>query len=406
MRELSRLLVNLLLGDQRSARDSADIISRENLWYQAIALSAAWRVIPQVRKRIVTLSISPGPPAEQRLHIRSAEAAAQSMVILHRCSMIFKRLNSLNLSVVAFKGIGLIANLYDNPADRMINDIDLLISSNDFERVNKILKDMGFSPETDRLENETDFLENRCLCLTDGDGIQIDLHWTIGPIPRAGMLANDILKRAEIIKIYGTPIRVASPIDSMMLTIHHALQNNLAPFAAVKDLCDLDMWWSVQPQRWKVEEAIKHAQLCGLFEPCLALWKILTHSNSESPASEGAKELSLLGSTQENNDADRLEDIFWLQLRERMIGRYLLRVLADFSSINQFIVSRLRGGADNIFLKHYKSRQGLARFYLTQALEFIREVVRLTPYRLTLYLALRRAHNRYSSLSHHQETTQ
>ena len=88
-----------------------------------------------------------------------------------------------------------------------------------------------------------------------------------------------------------------------------------------------------------------------------------------------------------------------------MIGRYLLRVLADFSSINQFIVSRLRGGADNIFLKHYKFRQGLARFYLTQALEFIREVVRLTPYRLTLYLALRRAHNRYSSVSHYEKTT-
>ncbi len=395
-RAAAPLLVSLLLGDPNSAGDVAAELAQPELWRQALALSAVWGVVPQLVRRLRPFWADLEQDFRQRLQAAIIAATARSMLTVHRCSTVLEHFSKARIDAVAFKGVGLIGNLYGSPAERMVYDIDILIRGDDVGLAYKVLGAVGFSSGRDRLQNYVDPLSNWSLWLIDQHGIELDLHWGIGPAALAEMRPETILSRAEIVKTCGASLRVPAPLDSMMLTIQHSCAEFI-PGPVVRGLCDLASWWNVQPERWNVDDAVKQAQVCGLTTPCIALWSILAHFDTKSRAKGGAAKILESASRQEREDARHLESLFQIHLRERIVGGDLLNALIRPFSINRNILLRAqRRRSATMVLRERRRRRGEIPKFIV-AYQFLYDLVRVYPRRRTLYRALVRANRRYAS---------
>jgi hypothetical protein len=233
--------------------------------------------------------------------------------------------------------------------------------------------------------------------LTDGDGIEVDLHWRLGTTPPPAMAADAIIARGESVELYGIPIRVAAPADAIALTVHHVLRDNFAPHSAVKDLGDLATWWQVHPQRWHLTEIVTHAQECGLTVPLLALWQILVSFDPSGAVRTGVTALAAAVDATARRDATRLQALFQRQLRGERLNEDLLRLLSPLV-IARFVVRRLR---DRGTARQLQTEMALPRgSYRKRAMRLLRHATRLNPTTIREYTALLRAHRNSQAARH------
>jgi hypothetical protein len=405
VRQVARALVTMVLADPRSAEAAVRWVAREGVWGPALGLATAWRVVPQLRRRLAALSVELEAHTHRQLHEACIIAAIQSTAVTHRASVVLERLLGAGVPAMAFKGVGLIANLYPGPGQRMVNDADLLVKRDDLERTWAVLGDLRFTPVVEEplayvrdLDDyrpfEGAFLGNQCLVFVDADQVQIDLHWRLTVRPLAPMATENILRRAERVTLFGRQVRVAAPVDAITLTAHHAIRQNFAPASTLKDLADLRAWWSVQPVRWSPREVSEHAHQSGLGVPLQALWRILTTFDSATLAQSGVDTLSSRLSRREDQDATLLADLFHLQLQQGQVNQDLLCLLSPVT-IKRFLLKRYRAPA--LSVRPIGDRQAYLGLSPPQPIRdrvarLSRALVRLTPRTLAGYRALLRAH--------------
>jgi Uncharacterised nucleotidyltransferase len=346
--QLSNALVNLLLGDRQAAETAIDYITQNDLWLSVVGMTTLWRVVPQLRQRIQEFSLNLDTNTKRELQKVSNAATAQANIAAHRSAQALHQLNAALIPAITFKGIGLIGNLYSKPSERMVNDVDVLINAEDLHQTCEILSELGYKPEvSSELDNYVNYLEcrthpdNLFLVLKNQAGFEIDLHWGLVATAKAQLNTQEIIQKAQEVKLNGTPIRVASPPDAMMLTVHHAVRESMAPSTTIKDLFDLAKWWQWEGERWQLDEVIQHAKDCGLSQPLLALWQLLSDFDSHSPAQKGVIKLSASLTAKENKDAQGLVELFKLQLQEGKINRDILHIFS-ISFIKRFLNRRLQ----------------------------------------------------------------
>lgn len=105
--------------------------------------------------------------------------------------------NCEGMRIVFLKGIFLAEILYDNPADRLSNDIDVLVYINDFEKIDLFLKSNGYKYANRELEKENllfcqSILKTDHICYEKKKGnhlIRIEVH---GNVINAGGVFCDI----------------------------------------------------------------------------------------------------------------------------------------------------------------------------------------------------------------------
>ena len=103
---------------------------------------------------------------------------------------ILKQLNDSNIEVILLKGLYISEAYYDNPAERPMCDVDLLVKQGDVQRTIEVLKDIGcvqeqvsnndiepieFISKLDKLNKFTKHLPE----MKTPKGISIELHWTL-----------------------------------------------------------------------------------------------------------------------------------------------------------------------------------------------------------------------------------
>jgi hypothetical protein len=350
--DVSFFLAKILLGHRDSARAAADDLGRRGLWSSAITQSVACGVTPPLRERVAAFDLPLDTDARSRLRKIGAAAAAQSTVIARRAAEVGDRLHRAGIRVAVFKGVGVIANLYQAASRRMVRDIDMFINDEDLPAALQILADLGFSLRGSSAPFETWVQRLRHKpALMDKKRVQIDLHWGSGAIRgvqsklRSQMRTKGIIARAEVVELYGRRISVASPMDAIVLAAHDMMHDNFNLATALKDLCDLANWWTVEPERWRVRETSDHAQLDGMAATLFATWKTLAAFDPTSPASRGVSKLETCVSSQVRASADEFEALLKFQLREGSLNLDLLK-LFNPSSIRQFIVNQIRKHPD------------------------------------------------------------
>jgi hypothetical protein len=161
----------------------------------------------------------------------------------HTLETTAKILQSANIPYAVFKGANIREQIYNNPAVRPSDDIDILVSKADKTNAIKTLVDAGFTfhPDPENISHESTLTKN---------GVKIDLHWDILRPGRTRIdLTEELLaNRKEYANYWGFSneaelfIMLAHPVFTKYAT---------APQASIIRLIDLARWIDTNELDWE-----------------------------------------------------------------------------------------------------------------------------------------------------------
>jgi hypothetical protein len=252
-------------------------------------------------------------PARADLARRAAAAFVQTTRSIRAGSAALLKLERHGIPCAAFKGLAALSYLYPSPRHRMLQDVDVLIRPADADASLKLLEEEGFrrgSQETwsDYLafiRNSPGYAGNEAVSLTDAQGGVIDLHWRLGEVDVATLLA-DVRRRW----VFHSEIPVVSPAHGMLLTIHHVLRNDFVPDDTARDITDFARWQELlKTQEWdRFHEA---AQRWGLLGAAVAMAKIAADLSDLDRVS-----VPIQASPADRRTADHLAALYFHQLQD------------------------------------------------------------------------------------------
>ncbi len=389
-------LCSLLFGDTKTADETARFLHRQDLWHSVLDVAVLWKVIPKLRQRVDSLDLTISSDQKQKLTKLSIASTARSMLIAHRGGTVLNEFIRAGIPAAAFKGVGLLGNLYQNPGERSVGDVDLLIDEHALLRACNALDELGFAPKVSvPLEEWLKHIENRIhpthgyIVFEDDDGIEIDLHWHLGMDRSEIFSTTALLQRAEEIMLLGIPVKAVAPLDAMMLTVHHTIRDYFRPWSTVKDLCDLSAWWEVQPKRWRIRDAVEYSVDCGFSKSLLGLWMTLTDFDGGHPAVKGVKQFNDLVCEKDRSQALQIRDLFNLQLREGAMDQLLVGLLGfSLNSLKRFVAYETKEKMKSAAFRKLESQKKEVRLpFFPRMGRIVRALCRLTPRRLALYRA-------------------
>src|SRR5579863_4165461 len=167
-------------------------------------------------------------------------------VLIHTAELVrlTQLLDSAEVRAVALKGPVLAHACYDEPAHRMMSDLDLLVRRQDLSRATQILVNAGYIEDGDqhlracraafrRWYNAIGFLhpESR---------VRVDLHWAFAPSGFPGKLDPDeLIGRARHVLVDGYPVRSLSPEDNLIFLCAHGAKHEWSGLNWVVDISGL-----------------------------------------------------------------------------------------------------------------------------------------------------------------------
>lgn len=182
----------------------------------------------------------------------------------HMLSQVQHALDEEGLPFLLFKGMSYLGTLYDDPALRPMEDMDLLIHPRDLTRVTELLLAMGFSLSPE---------EHPCakLFVHYDKRVYLDLHYQISWPGMTSIQTQEIFERARP-QGEGTPL-FPSPVDQFLLHTHHQCKHQLFPrYVPLLSFVELDALWQQvreqwpqmleQAQRWHMAGFVESSLLC------------------------------------------------------------------------------------------------------------------------------------------------
>lgn len=130
------------------------------------------------------------------------------------------------------------AAYYPAPMDRIMGDVDFLVSSADFEKAGEILKAEGFVPWEE---------EHICHVVYRKDNIHLEMHFEPAGIPygKPGELVReymkDVMEQAQEIQVEGEKLRVPSKFHHGLIILLHTSHHLTGEGIGLRHLCD----WAV-----------------------------------------------------------------------------------------------------------------------------------------------------------------
>jgi hypothetical protein len=297
-------------------------------------------------------ALQAGPPALpwaefKKTHIavfaRSASRAAHGAAAL-------QHLERSSIPAVAFKGLASMARLYPTPANRSVKDTDILVEPGRVQEAINSLAQLGYAPPQghdferwDRfLEHAPGFSGNRAIALTAPGGLEIDLHWSLG---MAKLTPAGLLSRGETLPLLGYRVRVVSAGDSMILTARHGIRENLTVDAICRDLFDILYACRFLAASGSLAAALENIALTASVVPLLALTGILAALEASVDVAEARRMLATLASGSQRQSAERLQILFFHQVRNGPLGKDVL-YLFHMRPVRQILAGLWRNGRE------------------------------------------------------------
>ncbi len=260
--QLRRALVDAVLGDATCADRAVDALRADPA---ALALAARCGVLGHLAAR----AGAAWPTAQARARLQHV----RTLMLCHAAGGVLRSLDAGEIDVVAIKGIGTIALLGAAAPERTTSDIDIVVRARDVAPALRVLREAGFRDLDEPLERHVAQiassveLHNFARTLRRGE-IEVDLHWRFGPSPPYALDPNRLLARAVGASIAGCPVRVADPVDAVLIAVHHALRLSFAIESTLRDLADLRRWWEASDVPARAEELVERA-VCSDLAPAL-----------------------------------------------------------------------------------------------------------------------------------------
>ncbi len=317
MASIQQRLVELLLAEPGGARRAASALSGEKQWPDAVALARSWKVTPRVLARVRELSAEPPAAVSASLRHAFMQAYGSSAQRARQAIVALDVLGAAGIPVVAFKGVATMALLYGDPRERTIYDADLLVLPDHFTAAVRCLEQGGYTRQgsetldqyADFVGNAPGFAGNKAITLFGAGGCEIDLHWDLGGL---GIDPQAMLGRARRAALLGSMIPVADPADGFLLTVHHAIRENLAIDSVARDLLDIRLW--CERLREEPDAVMDRFAEAGYQAPALAVTSLLAEYDPAGAAAVFAARWMQSTGPAEQRSAARLRELFRHQL--------------------------------------------------------------------------------------------
>jgi hypothetical protein len=201
-------------------------------WEAFVALASAHFVSPALAAPIEQLVFAPDD-VKSYFNTLRAMNGRRNVVILRALAEALAGLRGIGVEGILLKGAAsLISGLYDDPAERMLGDVDLLVRPGQIDNAEKLLQTMGYafvpverrwvvpSPERSPLR----IFHHIPMLIHSETGVGIELHSSLAASEFRSMLPPaDVFERAVAIEWNGQDVRVLSPTDRVVHNIVHEL---------------------------------------------------------------------------------------------------------------------------------------------------------------------------------------
>ncbi len=325
-------VVALVVGDAAHAREAADRLSGGAAWSEALACALDWGVPARLHARL-DAAMQPPPGVLAALRVEALRGSLRSRHVLEQGAGVLALLREGGIEAIAIKGVGALAALGERGAARTTNDLDLVVREDDAAAARALLRAHGYAdldPAFDRHMSDIALspqLHNVARTFRKGD-LEVDLHWRFGPNPPPALAAERLIERAVEVPAGAGTIRVANPVDAVLIAVHHALRGSFVPENAVRDLCDLMLWWEDGRVPTSLSELLETARAGGLATSLLAAWACVLRRNPDHPLGRGHAHLAGSLPAPARAEALLLERHFEDVLRHGSPARFTLEVFA------------------------------------------------------------------------------
>lgn len=164
-----------------------------------------------------------------------------------------KVLSDDGVKVILLKGADIRHRLYEDPAARPMNDVDILISPADLETVRAILKREGYTllaKDQERIPNfNIRFAWEEVYASPQKDVVFLDLHWEIRKMGAFYRLPCAALRaKAMPLRMNGVPLLILAPEHLLMSLCLNTIEE--LEGAGIQKLVDLDRVLTRLPLNW------------------------------------------------------------------------------------------------------------------------------------------------------------
>jgi hypothetical protein len=201
--DLISLNVNEKLKEELKQFDNAQ-------WQQVYSFVKVYNLIPLFYSKMNKFALIELIPKNMLHQLQDAYNSFSCSAIKreYEIKKILKILSDSGVEVILLKGIYLSESFYDNPAERPMSDVDLLVKFSNLDRVTEILKNFGCTQETDLNKEECEnFIQHLPAFATPKKNC-IEVHWKLTAdlkdIFQVKYDLNELWKTKNKIKFYDT----------------------------------------------------------------------------------------------------------------------------------------------------------------------------------------------------------
>ena len=182
------------------------------------------------------------PEIERSLRSAYEANLRRSMWFTAELVRIMQHFERRQLRAVPYKGVVLAQSLYRDLGLRSFSDLDILISSMDFERAKQVFAEIGYRPSVDLTPTvERLWLRTRYERSFDGAAGNnlVELQWALVPLFYGVDLGvEDLLVRAGRTVVGGCEMPCLSPEDSLLVLCLHAAKHLWARLIWLSDIAE------------------------------------------------------------------------------------------------------------------------------------------------------------------------
>lgn len=192
-------------------------------WNALVALASEHLVTPALTRRVAGLTTAP-EAASQYFATIHALNARRNAVILDAIAAVTSGLHEVGIEAVLLKGAAsLVTGLYDDPAERMVGDIDLLVRPTDIDAAARRLDALGY-----RMRERAPrwvypaYVRHIPVMVHQETGVGVEIHENlVTPTLELLLPAADVFVRAHRITWQGREVLVPGPTHRVIHNIVH-----------------------------------------------------------------------------------------------------------------------------------------------------------------------------------------
>ena len=250
----------------------------QNDWELIYENSTQQAIAPYLCYRLTKLEWIDQVPFEvrEKLRERTLFSARNKIKIERETREVLSALNAADIPVIVLKGAHLAEIVYDEPALRPFDDVDLLVFRQDFLACDKALLELGYGPSRRNwIEHGLIESHHHIPRYLNKNFFSIEIHWTITNQSRAATIdPGRLWNRAQPARIAGVDVLVLSPEDLLLHLIVHTCINNLF-VDGLRQLIDISETLELYKDDMDWEQVIQHSHEWGIGK-CVYLTLYLT----------------------------------------------------------------------------------------------------------------------------------